>query len=81
MNAARRIPAVPAAARRLGATKFTRCVGRDYFALGFKLVGDDTSAPGNGQAIVNALRLHWGDDAEVSWNGRQSGAIIVRFVD
>ena len=50
------------------------------FSLGYKLDEDsDLDAPGNGTAIVAALREHLGMRAEVRWSGMQAGAITVTF--
>ena len=75
-----RIPCLPAKIKKLGATKIARCLNPSMFVVGFKIVGDDSSAPGNGTAIVDALRLHFGDAARVTWDGRQAMAIVIELL-
>lgn len=70
-----RLPRLPAAARKAGATSIKRCSGR-VFSVGYQIEGIDLDAPGKGPAVVAALRAAgW----EVEWGGRQWCAIIVRF--
>lgn len=72
-----RIPALPAAARKAGATQIARC-DRRTFTVGFAIVGEDLDAPGNGPAVEAALRA-WGENAgfDVSWRGSQKFGIIL----
>jgi len=76
--AAIKLPRLPAAARRAGATTIQRCNSGNTFAVGFALVGTDISAPGNGEAVVAALRAWAKGDFEVSWTGRQADAICIK---
>jgi hypothetical protein len=70
-----RIPRLPAAARKAGATSIERC-DPWTFVVGFVLEGTDYSLPGKGPAVVAALRAAgW----EVEWKGEQRFGIIVRF--
>ena len=77
-TAAIKLPRLPAAARRAGAVTIQRCISGNTFAVGFALAGTDTSAPGNGEAVVAALRTWAKGDFEVSWTGRQADAILVK---
>mgnify|MGYP000196264632 CR=1 FL=1 len=78
----RKIPRIPAAAKRAGATEFKR-LGPDKFALSFNWDADviDPNHPGCGQDVVDALRKTWKDCAKIDWTGRQLDAIIVEFID
>lgn len=70
-----RLPRLPSAARKAGATSIKRCQG-STFAVGFALEGSDYSAPGKGPAVVAALQAAgW----TVEWKGEQRYGIIVRF--
>ena len=71
------IPSIPAAARKAGATKFARCSERS-FNLSFKITDGGYSDPGNGQAVVDAIKTAM-PDAVVTWSGAQASAINVKF--
>ena len=70
------IPRIPSAARKAGATKFARCSDRS-FNLSFKLTDGAYSDPGNGQAVVNAIKAAM-PNAVVTWSGAQASAINVK---
>lgn len=74
MPASTRIPALPAAARKAGATSITRCSAH-VFSVGFAWDGEDHDAPGRGPAVVAALAARFG--GAVSWGGRQADAIVL----
>jgi hypothetical protein len=77
---ATRIPRLPVAARKAGATCIRRCSG-GVFSVGFELdhsVNND--APGKGFAVRDALADAFGPDATVTWGGRQVDGIIITFV-
>ena len=74
-----RIPRLPAAARRAGATSVRRC-SANVFSIGFALVGSDHAVPGKGPAVCDALADAFGPNATVTWGGRQADAIILTFV-
>jgi hypothetical protein len=67
-----RIPRLPAAARKAGATTIKRC-SRAIFSVGFELEGSDFDAPGKGAAVRDALARTFGV-AAVEWGGRQARA-------
>lgn len=84
MPASYRIPHLPAAARKAGATQIRRCSG-NVFSVGYALVRAedgslDLRAPGNGPAVVAALEK-WAAKGgpRVEWAGDQSCAIVLTF--
>ena len=74
--AAIKMPRLPAAARKAGATQIARC-GYRTFAVGFMQTGDDLDAPGRGQAVVDALRATLGDTFDIEWKGEQRYGVIL----
>ena len=74
-----RIPRLPAAARRAGATSVRRC-SANVFSVGFALEGSDHAVPGKGPAVCDALAAAFGSSATVTWGGRQADAIVLTFV-
>ena len=76
-------PTITPALKRLGATKLQRTSGRcdpGAWALGFAIVGDDDDAPGNGTAIVAALRARFGATHSIRWGGSQGDLILIRCI-
>lgn len=71
-----RIPRLPAAARKAGATQIDRC-SANVFVVGFKLHGDDLSQPGHGAAVFAALQAWAGEAFTVEWKGEQRYGIII----
>jgi hypothetical protein len=74
-----RIPRLPTAARKAGATSIRRTSG-NVFSIGYAFVGDDHRAPGNGPTVCEALQDTFGPHATVTWDGAQSSAIVLTFV-
>ena len=62
-NAKVAAPYIPATVKKLGATKATR-TGNRTFNLGWRVDGSSDC-----EAIVAALRTHFGDSATVGWHG------------
>lgn len=75
-NTTVRMPRLPKAARDAGATKIVRC-GKTTFSVGYTLADGDLDQPGNGTAVVAALRTWAGNDFQVEWDGRQGSGIIL----
>ena len=74
-----RIPRLPAAARKAGATCIRRC-SANVFSVGFELDYSLTNdAPGKGTAVRDALASAFGPDATVTWGGRQADGIVITF--
>lgn len=70
-------PRLPAAARKAGATVIDRCSERT-FRVSFKLTDESFDAPGNGFAVLAALKSadqlgEW----SFEWAGRQAAGIIM----
>lgn len=78
--AAIRIPRLPAAARKAGATQIARCSDR-VFSVGFKIDGEVESEnlgrAGHGPAVAIALVKALGDSFKVEWKGEQRFGIIL----
>ena len=72
-------PRIPAAIKKLGAHKSAQRTTPGHWNLGFAMVVDeDDDAPGNGAAIVEALRTNKGFAGfTVSWSGSQDMPIHI----
>ena len=75
-----KLPRLPAKARNAGATSVVRCMRSNLFSVGYRLDGSDCDAPGCGQAVVDSLRDHYGARADIRWNGKQGGQIIIEIL-